>query len=419
MAEGYFDARVGVGGNDVIGALAGDFNHMAESVSGLLAEVRQQEARLADVVNSLEDGLVVLDADSRIVACNRSFARRLDVRAQDARGLPCREAGRGDLPCRRGGAECPTVRCVATGEVQRAVFPVPASGGGRARVEEVYASPVLDAGGRVSQVVEIWRDITERVEEEERLAEIERLVSLGVLASGFSHEVNTPLATMLASAESILGRLDDSPGLVPSEATLRAVHESAGVVRQQVLRCRRVTESFLRFSRGIPPSVEPIDLWREVDEVVSLVHPTARESSVAIRVRPDGNGAPPSVRANAEVVRHVLLNLLVNAVQSCEGRGGEIDVELVHDQGDGRADGVRGVTIGIRDTGCGIAPEDRRHLFEPFRSRKREGTGLGLFLSRSFMRRFGGDVVLARSEVGQGSCFHVVFARAECEEEVP
>ena len=69
----------------------------------------------------------------------------------------------------------------------------------------------------------------------------------------------------------------------------------------------------------------------------------------------------------------------------------------------------------IRDNGRGIPPEPRAHLFEPFRTSRPQGTGLGLFHSRGIMRRFGGDVRLAESEVGVGSCFEVVFARAQVE----
>lgn len=398
IAAGNLAERAAVTGDDVVASLARDFNNMAESVSGLVMEVREQESRLSNVMNSLDDGLVVLDRDSRIVASNRSFSRRLGSHPETIRGLRC-HAGVGlNLPCCSKGSECPAELCIATGEVQRRSFRVLKADGEVGRVEEVHASPVFDDEGHVVRVVELWRDISERVKEEERLAEIERLVSLGVLASGFSHEVNTPLATILTSAESLLGRIDESATSVhPS-----ALRESAEIIRTQVLRCRRITEQFLRFSRGIPPALEPLDLRATVTSVASLVEPTAREARVSLRFV-DKDTIPPVV-ANSEVIQHVVLNLLVNAIQSCDGRGDSVTLAFHVGQD---------VRLRIEDTGCGIAPEDRRHLFEPFRSRKRGGTGLGLFLSRSFMRRFGGDVCLVRSDVGAGSCFEIVFARAD------
>jgi two-component system NtrC family sensor kinase len=126
-----------------------------------------------------------------------------------------------------------------------------------------------------------------------------------------------------------------------------------------------------------------------------------------VTLRITGEGPVPPVMVNAEVVQHVVLNLLVNAVQSCEDRGGSVALAFLVGPD---------VRIRIEDTGCGIPPESRRHLFEPFRSRKPRGTGLGLFLSRSFMRRFGGDICLVRSEVGAGSCFEIVFERVDRDE---
>ena len=404
IAAGNFTERVPTEGDDLITSLARDFNEMVRSVSELIAEVQHQEAQLTSVMNSLDDGLVVLDRDARVVACNTSFSRRVNVSPEKIQTSRCHEIA-GSLPCCQqgeNGHDCPVTRCVATGEVQRTIFRVPGPAGELARVEEVYASPVIDRKGEVVQVVELWRDITARVKEEEHLAEIERLVSLGVLASGFSHEVNTPLASMLTCAESVVGRIDDAARGGASADLLPSIREAATIICDQVLRCRQTTEQFLRFSRGIPPTIEPLDLGLRVGEVVSLTRPTARENGVTVEFVPRDD--IPIIRANAEVVKHVVLNLLVNAIQSCAPDGGRVVVSIAIN-GD--------VRILVRDTGCGIRLEDRRHLFEPFRSRKPQGTGLGLFLSRTFVRRFGGDIRLVESEVSVGSCFEIVFRRVE------
>lgn len=404
IAAGNLHERAEVGGRDVIATLAGDFNNMAEAAARLIAEVRDQETQLANVMNSLDDGLVVLDRKFRVVGCNRSFCRLLGTHPEALRGQRCCVAVQPNLPCCRSNVGCPAARCMETGELQRAVFREPTGNGDAMRVDEVYASPVLDERGEVVQVVEIWRDISERVREEERLAEIEHLASLGVLASGFSHEMNTPLASMLTCAEAAIGRIDDSATDRTGEPLLPAVRDYADTIRNEVLRCRRITEQFLRFARGIPPSVEPLDLRQVVSSVVALAAATARGAGVAIAV--EGEETTPAVRANTEVVQHVVLNLVINAIQSCGDRGGRVVV---------RVQTGADVRIQVRDTGCGIPPEARQHLFEPFRSQKPQGTGLGLFLSRTFMRRFGGDVRLAETEVGVGTCFEIVFSPAGSE----
>lgn len=401
IAAGDLTKRAEVVGDDTITWLAMDFNDMANAVVGLVTEVQERESQLANVMNSVDDGLVVFDRDFRIVAANHAFGRRFGTHPEALHGRRCREALSGAPCCETGGTSCTTARCLSSGEVQRATFHVPSHGDEPGHVEEVHSSPVFDENGEVLQVVEIWRDISERVAEETRLAELERLESLGALASGFSHEVNTPLATTLTCAEAILGRVDGSVNGGPVPGELREIREMAETIRGQVLRCRKITEQFRRFSRGIPPSTEPVDLMEVVSSLVTLVAPTARQSAVTVRL--EAGEHVPLVTANAEVVQHVLLNLLVNAIQSFENGGGTVTVSC-----DVGAD----VRLRIRDDGCGVPDGARHRLFEPFRTSRPRGTGIGLFLSRGIMRRFNGDVRLVESEVGVGSCFEVVFMRA-------
>ena len=405
IASGAFGERVDSAGDDVIASLARDFNNMADATSSLIDDVRGREQQLAGVLNSLDDGLVVLDRHFQVVAANRSIATRLCAYPEALRGRNCRDVVGHALPCRED-AECPTARCLATGRLQRATYGFASSAAGTGRVHEVYASPVFDDDGAVAQVVEVWRDITERVREEEHLAEIERLSSLGVLASGLSHEVNTPLASTLTCSEAILDQLDgvDLASLGPE--MVEAIRDSARTIRDQVLRCRTITDHFLRFARGIPPAIEPIDLQEVVRNIMALARPTAREAGIELVL--DGNGPVPVVTANTEVVQHVVLNLLVNAIESFPAPGGRVVARFCVD------DHVR---LQIRDTGCGIPADVQRHLFEPFRTQKPRGTGLGLYLSRTFMRRFNGDVRLVDSAPGHGSCVEVVFPHPDHEEE--
>jgi PAS domain S-box-containing protein len=401
IARGALDERVDTAGDDVISSLAKDFNNMADATSGLIHEVKEREQQMAAVLNSLDDGLIVLDRNFQVVAANRSIS---GLFPDALKGRSCRDAIGHALPC-RDDESCPTARCLSTGELQSAIYQTAAAADADGRVREVYASPVFDENGSVSQVVELWRDITDRVREEEHLAEIERLSSLGMLASGLSHEVNTPLATTLTCADAISGRLDDVGPNGADEETVQAIRESAGIIREQVLRCRSITDQFLRFARGIPPTIEPIDLPKVVQNVISLASPTAREAGITLELQ-EPDGPVPLVRANTEVVQHVVLNVLVNAIESFPDREGTVVARFIVGFD---------VRLQIRDTGCGIPPEAQRHLFEPFRTRKPRGTGLGLFLSRTFMRRFNGDVRLVDSVVGRGSCIEIIFARSDCE----
>ena len=261
---------------------------------------------------------------------------------------------------------------------------------GGAAWEEVHTSPIRGSSGTVDYVVEVWRDISERRAAEARLAESHRVASLGLLASGFSHELNTPLATVLMCVEGIL-RESSRPEAAPDAATIA---ESAGIAREQLLRCRGITQHFLRMARGQSSSGEIVDVAAAVIAAERLVAPTARANGVGIELSP--MPAEVRVRADEAELQHALINLLVNAVQASNA-GTRMAVAV--DAGDP-------VRIRISDQGCGIAPEHQKRVFEPFFSLRKGGTGLGLFLALNFVRHWSGDITV-QSAPGAGSTFEI------------
>jgi signal transduction histidine kinase len=252
---------------------------------------------------------------------------------------------------------------------------------------------MLDPSGKLVQVVEVWRDISERRAAEAHLAESHRLASLGVLASGFSHELNTPLATVLTCVEGILREFPANQTREPDGTRVR---ENAGIAREQVLRCRGITQHFLRMSRGQRSPGDVVHLASTVTAVARLIDPTARAHGVKIEVSP----VPPGIhlRADEADLQHALINLLLNAVQASRPNN-RVTVAV---------DETESVCIRVSDEGCGIAPENLRRIFEPFFSLRNGGTGLGLFLSLNFVRRWGGDIRVESTE-GKGSTFEVAL----------
>ncbi len=383
IAEGDLDRRVPAAGTDTISWLAREFNTMADSMTGLVTEVRSQRERLENVINSIDDGIVVLDRNRHIVAANEAFLRRAGQSRLSVIGCSCGELS----PTGCTATDCPTLACVQTGDHQVRIC----ERRGRAGTvwEEVHASPIRDASGEITQVVEVWRDISERRAAEARLAESHRLASLGVLASGFSHELNTPLGTVLMCVEGILR--DSQSGSEPPWARVR---DSAAIAREQILRCRGITQHFLRMSRGQMGSGDRVALAPAIEAGVRLIDPTAKAASVTVTVEP----MAPDVHgwADEAELQHALINLLLNAVQACRP-GGHVVVSVV--PGDP-------TTIRIADDGCGIAPENQKRIFEPFFSLRQGGTGLGLFLALNFVRRCGGDIIV-HSTPGAGSSFEL------------
>jgi len=392
IAGGDLQRRVPVSGTDTLAWLGREFNDMADTMTGLLSDVRHQREQLETVINSIDDGIVVLDAERRVVAANDAFLRRRGRNRDEVLGASCRDPATGMC----GTGFCPTQACLQLGERQVRICER-RTGEGETVWEEVHASPIRRPTGAVAQVVEVWRDISERRAAEARLAESHRLASLGMLASGFSHELNTPLATVLACVEGIqrtarAGDTDDAAGW-------RRVEDSATVAREQLLRCRGITQHFLRLSRGQGSPGELVDLGPILAAVAQLIEPTARAHAVAVEVDPVEGRL--RVRVNEAELQQVLLNLSLNAVQAC-GKGGRVVLG---------ASGDDPVRIRVADDGCGIAPEVQKRIFEPFFSARPGGTGLGLFLSLDFVRHWGGDIEV-RSTPGRGSTFEVVLPPA-------
>ncbi|OFW07711.1 MAG: hypothetical protein A3H96_02780 [Acidobacteria bacterium RIFCSPLOWO2_02_FULL_67_36] len=396
MAAGDFTRRVDMPGSDAVSRLGQEFNAMADSVADLLSQIGRQRTQLENVMGSVDDGLLVVDRTFSVVAVNKSLAERIGLGREELLYRRCSEIWPAPCDCSLEGHEsdCPARAAFQTGTLHKSVRTRYAADG-TVREEEVFASPILDGSGVVEQVVEVWRDITERKSREARMAEFQRLVSLGMLASGFSHEVNTPLGTMLVhldEARRVLASGTD-PGPVP-------VGERLDVIRGEILRCKDLTQQFLQLSRGQSIRRELLELPSVVRATLPLLEHVAANAGVRVRIVPDDS--VPIAYANGGAVRQVVLNILLNAVQASPA-GSEVRVTW---QSNGAA------CIRIEDDGLGMSPEVREKVFEPFFSRQPSGTGLGLFVSLNLVRQWGGDIRVT-SVPDQGSVFEVTFPPPE------
>jgi len=397
ITEGDFSRRADTSGTDAVARLGNEFNAMADSMTALLSQVRQQRTQLENVMSSVDDGLLVMDRTFTVVALNKSLAERIGDQRENLLFRRCFEIWAPHCDCGQGESDeqCAARVCFATGQVHKS-FRTRRTSDGAVREEEVVASPILGADGRVEQVVEVWRDITERKSREARMAEFQRLASLGMLASGFSHEVNTPLATMLVHVDDVQRSADSDV----AGTQLRAVRGQLAIIKGEILRCRVITQQFLQLSRGQSIRREILEIPTVIRGTLPLVVHVARDTGVAVRLIE--SESVPVVMANGGAVRQVLLNILLNAVQASQ-RGGEVRIGWHANSS---------TWIRIEDDGVGMTPEVREKVFEPFFSRRPDGTGLGLFVSLNLVRQWGGDIRVT-SEPDRGSTFEIAFPPAE------
>jgi two-component system, NtrC family, sensor kinase len=390
IRAGNLDERVMIGGDDEIGELADSFNRMTASLKGSLKEVEKHKVYLEKIINSIEDEIVVVDRSLRTVAANNAYLSNFDGRAREVIGQSC--LGR-DKPCHPGlPSNCPARATFQSGFVEKCLHTY-LDKEGTERCLEIFCYPLRDENGEIFQVIEVRRDITERRFLEAKLCHSERLASLGLLASGISHEINNPLACIVTCSEGLQKMVSRGNQSLQSDE----ITEYLGLIQKEAMRAKTITERLLILSHNSESPAYLVCLNRSLGETLQLVRFQAENKKITIVEEIDPR--LPDIKTDDPALRQVLLNLLLNAVQAVE-RGGRITVKTRLEED------LANVTV--EDNGCGIPREDLGKLFEPFFSRRMpgKGTGLGLFISKVLLRRMGGTISVL-SEPGKGSAFTV------------
>jgi signal transduction histidine kinase len=351
---------------------------------------------LPRLLDAMGDAVVIVDRRGEPVARNRRFAETLGRAGRVIEGGPCPRGGRCAEADPGPGGPCAVCEIVRTREPRRALEALP-DATGRQRRWEATLSPVLDPRGEVGLIVEVWRDVSERSRLEAQMSHSERLASLGLLAAGVAHEVNNPLASILAGVES-LQRWMKRTSLPPAQAD--EANEVLELLERETRRCRETTDKLLLL--GQPYSSRPtwVDLNRAVQDTLTLLSFATRQQGIEVAAEL----APPlsHVWGREIALRGVLMNLCMNAVQAMP-EGGRLTVRT------SACTGER-VRLEVQDTGPGIAAEHLLRIWDPFYTTKPvgQGTGLGLSISQQAIDRHGGEISV-ESTPGEGALFIVTL----------
>ncbi len=230
---------------------------------------------------------------------------------------------------------------------------------------------------------------------EQQMIATERLAALGTLAAGVAHEINNPLAIIKEAAgylSSLLQKreLTDMPRKAVFEKVLQKIETS-------VKRARIITHQLLGNVRKSESILAEVDVIQLVEETIQLVRREAEDKDIAVALQA-ADGLKP-IWADPNQIRQILINLLSNAIQATPEEG-RIAIQVESTDG--------GISIAVIDNGAGIPKENLEKIFEPFFSTKSpgEGTGLGLFVTREIVDKFGGTVEVV-SRMGHGTQFTV------------
>jgi hypothetical protein len=235
----------------------------------------------------------------------------------------------------------------------------------------------------------IFDDVTDRAELEQRLVQADKLSSIGLLAAGVAHEVNTPLAVISTYAQMLAKQ-------VAEDSAKSQILEK---IAKQTFRASEIVNSLLNFSRTSTTSFGPVNLNKAIQETLSLLDHQLQKAGIVIRT--DFDPDAPVIHGNAGKLQQVFLNLFINARDAMPS-GGRLMVRTWRE-------GTR-AQVEVADSGSGIAPEHMHRIYDPFFTTKaaRKGTGLGLSVSYGIIQEHDGSIEVSNGP-GGGARFHIAF----------
>jgi PAS domain S-box-containing protein len=260
---------------------------------------------------------------------------------------------------------------------------------GRRLIVNLSTVPLVGKDNQVLGRLLIFTDITERVNLEDQLVQAEKLSSIGLLAAGVAHEVNTPLAVITTQAQMLVRQ-------IPSDDPRSPILDK---IIKQAFRASEIVNNLLKFSRVSGSEYAELDLNRVIRETLSLADPMLRAAKISVSTQLEAS--LPPVYGNSGKLQQVFMNLILNA-RDAMPRGGELTIATECENSS--------VHVEFSDNGVGISPDHLGKIFDPFFTTKAtsRGTGLGLAVTYGIIREHSGKIEV-ESAVGHGTSFRLEF----------
>lgn len=357
------------------------------NLQNLVQRLARERALLEAVFNTLQEGILVIDADGNIDYANESALRLIGLK-DGTTGASLWRLVPGLRDSLAGGAESSgsdRTAPVATREFEL-TYPQP-------RVVRLYRVPFHEGANGQARSAIILTDITSEKQSTEERIENERVSSILLLAAGVAHELGNPLNSLTIHLQLIDRRLRKLRGSKETDAIV----ESIKVCQDEVTRLDGIIKNFLEAIRPRPPDLADTNLIEVLEDVLRF---QARELEDR-RIEVDGDlpGTAPVISADRDQLKQVFFNLIKNAMEAMEP-GGRLRVRVRTDDDS--------VFVAFADTGSGIKVEDMAKLFSPYHTTKPSGHGLGLTIVERIMRDHGGHVGIESKE-GVGTVVTLQF----------
>jgi len=410
------------------GALAGNYHHLlqiimaavistfldkvlgrisrldAEGVQTVVQRLARERQFLETLFNAIEDGVVVVDERGRVVYLNQAVARMLNWLPEGVDGRQIQEL-LPELDWKSLSAVGPDGRQQTTRHEFEVAYP-------RARFLRIYAAPLDGEAQGGSGMALILNDATEARQKTFEAIESERIHSLTLLAASVAHEIGNPLNALhihlqlmarqvkrlrTAAAAAAPGRFSRRDAKLHGEAgeVAEKLEHYLEVAKGEISRLDYIVTQFLQAIRPSPSQLAPASINDVARETLELLRPELENRGLNVKEKLARR--LPLTPLDPGQMKQVLMNLIKNAMQAMT-RDGTLTVQTGHTP--------EAVWVSITDTGGGIPPDQISHIFEPFYTTKKKGTGLGLMIVQRIVRQHGGHIEV-ESDVGQGTTFRI------------
>ncbi len=437
IAQGNYDARLQVETSDEIEMLAEQFNimarslqerdreiqqhrqHLEQTVRDRTRELEEEKNKLQVILDNVPSGFILLDKEFRIQTASAAMTKIAGRPLAELRGRRCYDVVWNGRKC----SDCVTERALASGRMETMMVERPLPDGGKAFLE--HRSVPIFKDRRIEAVLEIITDVTESKQLEERLIRSEKLATTGEIAAIIAHEMRNSL-----TAVKMILQLQRK-----SKRASRYDRESLDVALDSIHLMERVVNNLLRLARPAPPNKRPGSINAVILESIELTRPQIEQQGITLVTELDDH--LPELKFDPDHFQEVVVNLLLNALQSMEGEGTitvrtrclHLDKEYrdysemtqgVEETAEAPFAGARSVEevilppgqkiarVDVEDTGCGIPETALNRVFDPFFTTKTSGSGLGLSFVKRVVNEHGG-VVTVDSRVGSGTRFSLLL----------
>lgn len=389
IGQGNLNLRIPVRNNikylDELDRLSSTFNMMVDNLQNTLSEIKDKEKFLQALIDSIPDGIRVIDKDYNIIIANKTYYKQAGSKASS--GLKCYQSSFNiDHPCDLVHTQCPLHELLHTRK--RRINIIQQFSHDISRHLAVNAAPVIYDNSH-QYIVESIRDLSEDID----FSHQQKLSSLGFLSSSIAHEMKNHLGAIRLITEHLIDHYYS--GLPESDEQKKIIN----MIYSEIINASKVPERLLKLTRGYAETEPtPFNCAESLSDVINILDFEAKSKGINIIF-----SAPAQqiyINGNEADFKIAAINIILNAIKAMDDRG-RLTIKLKKSSSE--------AIITFTDTGIGIAPKDLPYIFNPFFSEGKQrkdskNSGLGLAITKSIIEKMGGKISV-KSALGKGSCF--------------